>query len=374
MLTKFDDFPIHQTPEPIAYPATSDRNAYGRYWFNGFARDGSFYFGIALGVYPNREVMDCSLSIVRSDGTQDCFRGSRRCPRDRTDMQIGPFRLEITEPMRTLRVTIDDNDTGITADLVFRARTAAIEEPNDLQRSGTRVIMNTQRYTQFGTWEGHITVGERRQQVAPSEVYATRDRSWGWRGVGEPETGAPEQHATQVFWLWAPIHWEDECTHYGLFEHANGVRWKEFAHVIPAFPSDSGFDTTDDSGVEEAVAGEHRLTFENGSRFASDSEIDLVRANGETVTIELLPVLRFHMIGIGYGHREWNHGSWIGEEEIMSESWKVDSFDRSARQYQHVQQVVRARSGDRIGYGVREQAIMGPHDRYGLTGILDPVT
>ena len=37
MLNKLDDFPIHQTPEPIAHAATSDRNVYDRTWFNGYA-------------------------------------------------------------------------------------------------------------------------------------------------------------------------------------------------------------------------------------------------------------------------------------------------------------------------------------------------
>ncbi len=35
MLNKLDDYPIHQTPEPIAQPATSDRNEYERTWKNG---------------------------------------------------------------------------------------------------------------------------------------------------------------------------------------------------------------------------------------------------------------------------------------------------------------------------------------------------
>ena len=35
MLTRFDDYPIHQTPEPVAHAASSDRNVYDRYWLNG---------------------------------------------------------------------------------------------------------------------------------------------------------------------------------------------------------------------------------------------------------------------------------------------------------------------------------------------------
>lgn len=42
MLTKGDDYPIHQTPEPIAY-AGSDRNFYDRYFFNACPQDGSAF-------------------------------------------------------------------------------------------------------------------------------------------------------------------------------------------------------------------------------------------------------------------------------------------------------------------------------------------
>ena len=38
MLTRFDDYPVHQTPEPVAHPSTGDRNFYDRYFFNGYAR------------------------------------------------------------------------------------------------------------------------------------------------------------------------------------------------------------------------------------------------------------------------------------------------------------------------------------------------
>ena len=51
MLTKGDDYPIHQTPEPIAY-AGSDRNFYDRYFFNGYSPDGAEFVAVAFGVYP----------------------------------------------------------------------------------------------------------------------------------------------------------------------------------------------------------------------------------------------------------------------------------------------------------------------------------
>ena len=67
MLTKGDDFPIHQTPEPIAY-AGSDRNFYDRYFFNGYSTDGEVFFGAAHGVYPQLNIMDAIFIAVAQKG------------------------------------------------------------------------------------------------------------------------------------------------------------------------------------------------------------------------------------------------------------------------------------------------------------------
>src|SRR5262245_35832552 len=64
MLTKADDYPIHQTADPIAFVGTSDRNFYDRYFFNGYSRDGATYFAAALGTYPNRRVTDAARSVI----------------------------------------------------------------------------------------------------------------------------------------------------------------------------------------------------------------------------------------------------------------------------------------------------------------------
>ena len=38
MLSPLDDFPVHQVPKPITTPASTDRHAYGRYWFGALDR------------------------------------------------------------------------------------------------------------------------------------------------------------------------------------------------------------------------------------------------------------------------------------------------------------------------------------------------
>ena len=75
MLTVLDDYPIHQTPEPLAHVSTSDHNFYDRYWYNAHDRDGLFYFGVGACRYANLGIFDCSLSLA-IDGEQHAFHGS----------------------------------------------------------------------------------------------------------------------------------------------------------------------------------------------------------------------------------------------------------------------------------------------------------
>ena len=66
MITSFDDYPIHQTWQPVAHPESGDPSHYDRYFFNGYSRDGSIFFALAMGLYPNRHVMDTSFSVIKN--------------------------------------------------------------------------------------------------------------------------------------------------------------------------------------------------------------------------------------------------------------------------------------------------------------------
>jgi hypothetical protein len=373
MLSRFDDYPIHQTAEPVAHAASSDRNVYDRYWFNGYADDGEFYFGVGMATYPNRGILDCGFSIVRG-GEQHAFHASRRLG-DPTDTSVGPFRIEILEPMKRVRVVIAPNETGIECDLVFDARTACIEEGRQTTRANGRLVMDATRFAQFGRWQGEIKYAGRRLPVEAARVYGTKDRSWGIRPVGEPETGgAPAKRLPQVFFLWAPIQWKDRCTHFIAFEDERGHAWHAGGMIVPTYPSSDAVPGVEDPRIEHMASIEHQLTYIPGTRRASKAKIALVRHGGERIEASLDPLICFRMKGIGYTHPVWGHGRWKGELEIAGESWKEGELDPMALENQHIQQVVRATlpSGE-TGVGVLEQIAFGPHARYGLTGFLDPV-
>jgi len=372
MLSKLDDYPVHQTPDPIAQPATSDRNAYDRYWFNGYAADGEFYFGIGAALYPNLGIMDCGFSIVR-DGVQHAFHASRRAPREPSEVEVGPFRIHIVEPMRRLRVTIDENETGIACDLRWTPRTANVEEGRQTMRRGGRVMMDATRFDQFGRWEGEIRYDGKRLAIDPARVYGTKDRSWGIRPVGVQDPGvAPAYEIPQIFFIWSPIHWKDRCSLVSVFEDPDGRVWHWDGVVVPAYESLDRVPSMEDPKTHHLLAVEHRLTYEPGTRRARAAEITLVHPGDKRDVMRLDPVLCFRMKGIGYTHPEWGHGVWKGELAIGGESWRTSDLDPMALDNQHVQQVVKARMGGEEGVGVLEQIAFGPHARYGFREFLDP--
>jgi hypothetical protein len=371
MLSRFDDYPIHQTSEPLAHRATSDPNAYDRYWFNGVDRDARFYFGAALGLYPHQQVMDAHFSIL-ADGEQHAFHASRLAPREPSETRVGPFRLEVVEPLRRLRLTLAPNETGIEAELLFVSRTPALEEARARMKAGptTRNLIDMTRFTQFGTWSGWVRAGGREHHVAPELTYATRDRSWGVRPVGAPAPGRPGE-PPQVAWLWTPIHFEDEAVLLGYFQRPDGTRWNADGMRVavakePAPAADPGA-----PGLVHLEPLGERLAFRPGTRWIERAEFDARSRTGETLTLALETALRFNMNGLGYAHPRWGHGLWQGELALEGEHWKEGDLQPGNPFHQHLHNLVHARIGAKRGIGLLEQILLGPHARYGFTGLAD---
>ena len=375
MLNRLDDYPIHQTAEPIAHPATTDRNCYDRSWFNGFSVDGEWYFGIAMGLYPHRGIMDCAFSVVRKGGLQHSFFASRRAPRERTDMSIGPFRIELPEPMRRTRVVLEDNDSGLSCDLTFSARTSAIQESRQTLWSGARKTMDATRFDLFGRWSGTIRTPEGEIIVSEDRCLGIKDRSWGVRRLGEPETGsAPPPSTGGAFFLWAPLFWSDHITQAILYDDLHGKPLIREGIVAPLYDTQPEGPDVEDGRDRRLATCRHRIAYHPGTRLAASAEIDLVNHDDSVRTIRFEPLLTFQMKGIGYGHPEWGHGYWKGELATGHESFDPSALDMLQVPNFHTQQVVRARDGSRVGLGVLEQVVLGPYAPAGFTGMADGAT
>ena len=372
MLNRLDDFPIHQTPEPIAHPATTDRNAYDRTWFNGYAPDGSYYFGFGMAIYPHRGVLDCAFSTVKPGGLQHCFYASRRAPTERTEMDVGPMRLEVIEPMRRTRIILEENPSGISCDLTFTARTASIQEARQTLWSGARRVMDATRFDQFGRWSGKINTPEGEIIVSEDVCRGTKDRSWGVRGVGERETGGAPIPPGSAFFLWAPLIWDDHITHAIFFDGPKGNALVREGIVAPLYASLADIPGVEDGKDQRMATARHRVAYVPGTRLAKSAELDLVDHDGGVRTITVEPILRFQMKGLGYAHPVWTQGAWRGELEIGHEAFDPQSLDMLQPENIHVQQVVRATDNEgRTGTGVLEQVFYGPYAPSGFEALFD---
>ncbi len=363
MLTWGDEYPIHQTPEPIAFSGT-DRNFYDRYFFCGYCPDGSGYFAAAFGVYPHLNIVDAHFSTLR-DGVQHCVHASRILNMERMDLQVGPIRIEVLEPLHKVRLIVDHHE-GIAADLVFTARAAPLQEPRFTRRSGPRLFMDLTRFTQNMHVTGTSEVDGKR--IDYDHGLGTRDRSWGVRSIGamDPQPVVP-MTLPQFYWLWAPTNFPN----LSLFAHVNedesGAAWNSRAAIA-----------MNGSAQGEALHlnGEHfTIGWKAGTRHAGSIQLDAVDPSGRDHRVVWSPIAQFQMKGIGYGHPEWTHGGWKGELAVAREDFRPDELDPLLLPHLHVQTLCSARheggGATSDGIGIVEQLVIGPHKPSGFSALND---
>ena len=368
MLTQADEWPIHQTPEPIAFSGT-DRNFYDRYFFCGYRRDGSGYFALAFGVYPHLNVADAHLSIVDADGVQHALHASRLLNHERMDLQIGPIRIEILEPLTKLRVRVDSYD-GFAADLICEGRSAPIQEPRFTRRTGARLMMDVTRFTQNVRWTGWIEVNGVRETYAQSDSFGTRDRSWGIRPVGapDPQPNVP-QTLPQFYWLWAPTNFDNLSLYFHVNEDEQGVAWNQRCTLMmDGAPQGAGFH------LDRPKAVPH---WKSGTRHARAMVLTGEDARGGPHKVTWTPIATFMMKGIGYGHPDWAQGGWKGDLVVQTEHFKPAELDGLLPQHLHIQAVAHAvhegpNGQGSSGIGLVEQLVIGPHAPSGFAALLDP--
>jgi hypothetical protein len=279
---------------------------------------------------------------------------------ERMAMRVGPIAIEVIEPLKRLKVTIEETE-GLAGEFTFTARAAPIEEPRFIHRIGPRAFMDYTRMTQNGHYEGWIEADGVRDEMAAGTM-GTRDRSWGVRPVGardeQPVPGAP---LPSFFWQWTPINLDGGS----LFFHVNadpvGRAWNTRAAFAP-----------DGCGLDAVAEGEGTLsaTLQQGTRWPSGATLDL-DVRGAPTRIALEPLARFQMKGIGYTHPEWGHGLHHGPLRVAREDFALAELDPAAMDNLHVQMLCRA-TGDASGMGVFEQLAIGPYAPLGLDGIADP--
>ncbi|MFZ2177536.1 MAG: hypothetical protein WAW17_26615, partial [Rhodococcus sp. (in: high G+C Gram-positive bacteria)] len=177
----------------------------------------------------------------------------------------------------------------------------------------------------------------------------------------------------EVLFLWAPIHFENECFHFLVFENPDGSQWAHDALVVPKIAEGA---PVFGSGTEPLRFAriDHDIEWRPGTRRALRATLVTQALDGKKDEMHLEPLMTFQMKGLGYGHPVWGHGVWHDELAVGSESYAEDSLDPLLPENVHVQQLVRATWRGRSGLGVLEQVLLGSHRRYGFESYLGPAT
>jgi hypothetical protein len=353
-VTSWDDFPVHQSSDWIAHPATSDRNFYDRYYFNAFDTGGEWMAIFGLGQYPNLGTTDAFVTVRLGD-QQHVVRSSRPLG-DRADVRVGPIRIEVIEPLKKLRVVCEPGEGDVVCDMTWEGFGPAIPEPNQFIRQGSRITFDTQRLAQMGSWTGTISVAGKELNVSPETTWGSRDRSWGVRPVGEKEPPGITKDTVRAGGMWSyfPMRFDDHCIYYICSEGADGSRSLEQSERVWL-----------DGRVEQLGRTEHHHEFVPGLRLLSGSVISFPDAGIEIKCTPL--VTNLLCVGTGYGLEEdWRHGMYQGPDTLTQGIvYDVEKI-QVLGSYGVVDHGGRFEYDGKVGYGLYEHAFSGAMPKYGL--------
>jgi len=364
MLGPLDEYPVHQLPQPIAWPGPSDRNFYDRSYFNAHDRTGDIFVIGGIGYYPNLGVKDAFLLVRRGD-VQTAVHLSDAIDADRLNQHVLGYRVEVIEPLHKLRIVLEETE-GIACDLTWAGLFDVVQEQRHLMRAGNRVTLDAQRFAQLGCWSGHLAIDGQEIAVDPATWIGSRDRSWGIRPVGEAEPpGRPANPPFEgMWWLYVPMAFDD------------------FAIVLIIQEDPSGFRSLNDctriwrdGRVEQLGWPRVKIHYRSGTRIPTGATIDATDVTGTPVRFEIeskLPV-PIH-VGGGYGgDSDWLHGTWKGPKFTERRTYDMTDPAVVARSgFGVIDHVGRALCYDdssvvHEGWGLFEHGALGRHDPSGFS-------
>jgi len=361
MLSSMDDYPLHQTADPIRIVSTSDRNFYDRYYFNMHSVRGDIFMVMGMGQYPNLEVQD-AFALVRDRRKHRAVRASKILG-DRANTSVGPIRIEVVEGLKKVRFIIEPNEHGIECDLLWEGAIPAIEEPRMFIRRHGRVLFDTCRFAQTGYWSGKLRVGDETYDVTPDHWWGARDRSWGVRPIGEPEPEGVRQGELSLdgMWNYVPMQFKDYSILCICLERDSGER--ELQEAVRVW---------NDPNRKPELLGrpEHKHVVPPGIGLMSliqSSTLSFPEAPGGGFEVKVTPLLDCHVgIGTGYGFdADRRHGMYQGP--LVVQGVEFDVVNDADKLWGLVESVSRFENGSEVGYGMNEYGFFGPFRKYELS-------
>lgn len=362
MLTPQDDLLGHQLATTFDHVGDSDPRWTERYWYTAhpFA-SGDMVIDFGLGWYPNRNVMDAFAGVAKG-GKQYNFRASRNSRPNSLDPAVGPLKFEIIEGLRHHRITLAENDSALAFELDFLASLPGAEEAQSVRRRNGRLEENLARMTQFGRWQGWISVEGRRMAIDPEGWWGQRDHSWGIRSVMNTDAACPPLPVHRNFlWLWCMYQFDDFGISLFLKERAPG-------RAMYLSGSEVAWAATDRPAVRSIEAIEHDIEWADDplGQTISTARLHLKFEDGGTreLLIQGLPARYYLKGGLYGGLNGWNHGDDRGRLHTAFDVWDLTNPSHRATARTLSDHVCRAISDRKTGIGISEYGVAEGYPLY----------
>ncbi|MBT4518879.1 MAG: hypothetical protein HOC23_02640 [Halieaceae bacterium] len=370
MLTRADEYPYHQIAGTFSTVASSDKNWNDGHYICLCDDAGEVALIASLRLYQNNDVLDGFIAI-RHRGKQYNIRVSRRLRSDMDFFGVGPLRMEFLEPLKKIKLVLEDNEYGISCEITCTTVLTPYEDPVHVQRVDGILFSERAVYEIVGTCEGHITIADKQIQLSNARSTCFRNHSWGFMpGRGIPRGhGAPPLKPPSMVGLrnWVLFNMPDHGGFYTFQENKVGERQSTEAKILFA---DSDLDV---------LRVKHDLNFYEGSTRLKGGHFSLLDENHRERVYEVEDMGWIYCQGGGYfgGFNDsLGQGVWRGENHIEGEVWdtshpvRVVTTEGQERVFQHAwaESFVRLKSEGEVGFAHFESVTFGSYEPYGLVG------
>jgi len=371
MLTPQDDLIGHQSATTFDHVETSDPCWMERLWYTGHpVPGGDMIFDIGLGYHPNRNVMDVFAGVAFA-GRQINFRASRTARPNPLDTTVGPLSIAVIEGLRRHRLTLAENESGLSFDMEFIASMNPHEEEPHFRRRQGRVTENMMRVQQLGRYQGWIAFDGQRHDVDTPHWWGQRDHSWGIRAeMRTDESHPPVTFYPPFLFLWITVQFADYGLQLFLKERAPGdTIYITGEEVRPA--------GTRGKTVRRLVALTHDLDWEDDPRGQTlrAARLEAIFSDGSRrpLQVRTLPA-RYYLKGGLYGGLDgWFQGDDKGRLHLAHESWDLNRADTRRLVRTLSDHVIEVRDGDAVGWGIVEYGVGKGYERYAPVQVHPPI-
>lgn len=338
MLSKYDEFPVHQASRPFAHIPSTDLSWDDGYYFGVFSAEHKVFLLTGMRINPNADMVG-GYAIINVAGRQHSVRFSR-CWRQQIDTVIGPLSYEFVEPMKAIRLRLDANDSALSFDIMWTGVAPAFEEAHHIAETRGRITTDQTRYSQPGVASGVIQFDGTRYDVTPGVWSGARDHSWGLYADRKPLGGhhewLPPREVPAVpralrFWtLFEAGEWSG---FYHIHESPDGEQVK--MNDVFGAPFEGNLFNGWQGPTVPLKAARHELRFKEGTRIFTGGTIHLTDDQNRAWTQHFeVAAPPWVVQTMGYTPGSWKDGGTMhtfhGNETLAME-W--DDFDFSEQPF-----------------------------------------